>query len=188
MEINRFEDVIGAVIQADTIEGRFVCLTSNAIGTIDFGSQSDLPGARIPIGLDEANRSHFVVTWPVDNKQTPFYQPYPSFTFALRQGFEQAANAPFTAKVWTTYPGNMDNQIIPSGNLCLLFTDGIFTIPSGQFIYDANIIKPGSAIVVEYSGADAGKPKYQAASAWGVIGYTVKFDLATYSLTVKVEA
>jgi len=188
MEINRFEDVVGGVTQDDIVEGRFVYLMDNKVGTIDFGSWADLPGFNIPQTADEAARAHFVITWPVDNRQLPFYQPYPAFAYALRQGFDQAANSPFNAKVYTTYPGNMNNETIPSGTLALAFTDGVFTIPSGQFVYSADIIVPGAAIVIEYTGADAGKPKYSATSQWGVVGYTEKFFLDTYALQIKVEA
>jgi len=40
--------------------------------------------------------------------------------------------------------------------------------------------------VVEYSGADAGKPKQTTTNAVGVIGETDRYDTTTGKLTVRV--
>lgn len=189
MEINKFEDVLGVVAQADTVEGRFVVLTTNAFSH-NFGSDADLAGAVVPATAEAAKRAKYILTWAVDNRQTPIYMPTPSMDFALRGGFDQAANAPFNTKVYLTYPGYQEGHTIPSGTKCLAYTEGTFTLPSGSFVYSADIIKPGAALVVGNTAddtTDAGKVKYTATFAAGVIGVTEKYDSVTNRLTVRVE-
>lgn len=186
MEINAFEDVIGVVPTADTVEGRFILLTPQTF-SYGFGSREDLPGAKIPSTADEATRAFYCVTFAVDNRQTPIFDPTPAMQFALRQGFDKTANAPFSTTVYMTHPGNQEGLTIPSGLPCLAYTDATITLPSGAYIYDANIIKVGAAIVVEYNGADAGKPKYTSTNAVGVIGFTERYNSATNRLTIRFD-
>lgn len=187
MEINGFDKVRGAVAMADTVEGRFVVVVPNTFSE-NFGSEEDLVGVRVPATSDEALRAKYIITWPVFNGQTPIYQPTPHYAWGMRSGaFEQAGNVPFSAKVYLTYPGYVDGETIPSGNLALAFTEGTFTLPSGCYVYSANIIKIGAALVVEYSGADAGKVKYNSSMAVGVIGFTESYDSTTGRLTVRVD-
>jgi hypothetical protein len=185
MEINRFEDIAGGVAQADIVEGRFVILTTNVV-TEDFGSKEDLPGMKVPSTAEEATRAKYVSTFAVDNRPTPIYNPTPSMPFALRGGFDQAVNVPFATTVLLTHPGNQEGQTIPSGASMLGFRTGTYTLPSGAYIYSADIIVPGAALVVEYSGADAGKPKYTGTNAVGVVGETDRYDSSTGKLTVRV--
>jgi hypothetical protein len=191
MEINRFEQVRGAVAQADTVEGRFVVVVPN-VWSVDFGSEEDLVGARVPATAEEGKRARYIATWPVSNGQTPIYQPTPSYAFSMRAGgWDQAGNVPFDAKVRLTYPGYQDGETIPSGNQMLLFTEGTFTIPSGGYVYDANIIVQGAALVVADTQSDtaalAGKLKYTASLAVGVVGFTESYDSTTGKLTVRIE-
>lgn len=191
MEINRFEDVVGVVATEDITEGRFVLLTSHS-EDYDFGSKTDLAGVKLPDTADEAARCKFIITFPVDNKTMPYYQPTPAFDWALRQGgWDQAANSPFNAKVYLTYPGYTNCDTIPSGATALAFTEGTFTVLSGCYIYSADIIVPGAAIAIADTSTDdaasAGKPKYAAAMAVGVIGFTERYDSSTGALTIRVE-
>ncbi len=187
MEINQFDEVIGVVpVNGSIVEGRFVVLVPQSVSH-DFGSYADLPGARIPATADEAAKATKVITFAVDNAPTPFYVPNPAYAFALRGGFDQAANVPFSATVYATHMGNQEGLTLISGLPALAYGDGTFTIPSGAFVDSAGIRNPGAAIVVEYSGADAGKPKYAAAEAVGVVGHTRAFDLTAFSLTIDVE-
>jgi len=75
--------------------------------------------------------------------------------------------------------------------MALAFTEGTFTIPSGGYVYSSNIIVQGAALVVCDATSDgapaAGKLKYSATMAFGVIGFTEKYDAATGKLTVRVE-
>ena len=190
MEINRFEDVVGVVPVADTVEGRMVLLTSHT-HSYDFGSKEDLAGAKVPATAEEAKRAKFIITWAVDNRPTPIYMPTPSFDFALREGWDQTDNVPFNTYVHLTHPGNTDGQTIPSGMPSLAFTEGTFTVPSGAYISDANIIVPGAALIVADTATDgageAGKLKYTASMAVGVIGFTERYDSTTGKLTFRIE-
>lgn len=186
MEINRFDDVVGGVAQADIVEGRFVVLAANAVASVDFGSRADLPGFKVPSTAEEATRARYVSTFAVDNRPTPIYNPIPSMDFALRGGFDQSKNVPFSTTVYLTHPGNQEGMTIPSGTSMLGFTEGVFTLPSGAYIYSSTITVPGAALIVEYSGADAGKPKYTATNAVGVVGTVEHYDSTDGRLTVKV--
>lgn len=185
MEINRFEEVVGVVPQANVVEGRFVVLTAN-VWSADFGSVADLPGAVIPSSSELATRAKYLVAFAQDNRPTPIMQPMGSYPFALREGFDQTGNLPLSTTVYLTHPGNQEGNTIPSGQPSLAFTDGTFTLPSGAFIYDTSIIVPGCLLVVEYSGGDAGKPKSCATNAVGVIGETESYDTTTGRLTIVV--
>lgn len=191
MEINRFEDVIGVVAQADIVEGRFVVLTSNAFGGLFMNTDADLPGAKVPATAEEAKRAKFVLTWAVDNRQTPIVD-YPSADFDFRGGWVNSSQGPLTGvTMWLTHPGNQEGQTIPSGYKALAYTEGTFTIPSGHYVDSADIKVPGAAIIVADTASDgasdAGKPKYTASMAAGVIGFTETYDSDTGALTIRVE-
>ena len=190
MEINRFEDVIGVVTQADTVEGRFVVLTSNAFGGLFINVDADLPGAKVPATAEEAKRAKFCLTWAVDNRQSPLVN-YTGVTFDFRGGFVNSQSGPLTTTMWLTHPGNQDGQTIPSGYKALAYTEGTFTLPSGHYVDSDEIKVPGAAIIVADTSSDgasdAGKPKYTASMAAGVIGFTEDYDSATGRLTIRVE-
>jgi hypothetical protein len=190
MELNRFEDVLGVIPTEDIVEGRFVVLTSHT-WSYDFGSQEDLPGAKLPATAEEATRAKFILTWAVDNRPTPIMNPTPAMAYALRGGFDQAANAPFATTVYLTHPGNQEGLTITSGTPSLAFTEGTFTLPSGAYVYSSNIIVPGAALMICDTASDgapsAGKPKYTATNAVGVIGFTERYDTTTGALTIRVE-
>lgn len=192
MEINRFEDVVGVVPVADIPEGRFVLLTSHTFSA-DFGGtvagKADLPGAKVPATAEEAKRARYCLTWAVDNRPTPIMSPIPSFPFAERGGWNQAANAPFSATVYLTHPGNQEGLTIPSGAPSLGYTEGNFTLPSGGYIYNASLIVPGAMFLIADTSTDgageAGKVKYVAADAAGVMGVVERYDATTKRLTVR---
>lgn len=189
MEINDFKDVLGVITTAAIVEGRFVCLTSHS-ESYDFGSRSDVAGAKVPATAEEAKRANFVLTWAVDNRETPIMSAIPSFTFAERGGWDQDANAPFSATVYLTHPGNQEGLTIPSGTLALAYTQGTFTLPSGSYVYSSSIILPGAALIVANTAedtTDAGKLKYTASMAAGVVGRTERYDSATGKLTVRID-
>lgn len=54
-------------------------------------------------------------------------------------------------------------------------------------MYSANIVKTGANLVVNYSGANAGKLEYQAGYDIQVVGYTVDYDADTNKLTAKIN-
>jgi hypothetical protein len=92
---------------------------------------------------------------------------------------------PFAATVYLTYPGYQNSVTIPSGTGALAFGAGTFTVPSGQYIYNAGLQVPGALVSVSYSGADAGKLQLQATyDADVVVGVVENFDSTTYDLRV----
>jgi hypothetical protein len=188
MEINDFDEVLGVMPVEDIVEGRFVCLTSHGFSN-DFGSETDLPGVKTPDNASEAARAKYCLTWKVDNRVGPIYAT-PSYPFAQRGGWDQIANAPFATTVYLTHPGNQECLTIPSGVSALAYTEGVFTIPSGCYIYSANIEVPGATIRIhqadEGSAADAGKPMYDADMDIQIIGETYRFDSTTAALTIRV--
>lgn len=191
MEINRFEDVIGVVAQADIVEGRFVVLTGNTFGGLFVNTDVDLPGAKVPATAEEAKRAKFCITFAVDNRPTPIVD-YPHAVYDFRGGWVNAPAGPMTGvKMWLTHPGNQESQTIPSGYKALAFTEGTFTIPSGQYVYNVALETPGAAIIVADTATDgapsAGKPKYTATFAAGVIGFVQDFDTTNGALTIRVE-
>jgi hypothetical protein len=191
MEINRFEDVLGVVPTADVVEGRFVVLTSNPF-SYDFGSRADLPGAKVPATAEEGKRAKFCITFAVDNRPTPIMEPMPAYDFALRGGgFDQAANAPFSATVYLTHPGNQEGLTIPSGQPAIAYTEATVTLPSGAYVYSSDIIVPGCAIRIGDTASDtaasAGKPIAQTTLALGYIGFTERYDSTTGRLTIRIE-
>lgn len=188
MEINRFEEVMGVVPTADIVEGRMVLLTTHTFN-YDFGSRDELPGVKVPATAEEANAAKFCITWANTNAKPPFYQPQPALSWALRQGFDQAANAPFSATVYATYPGYQDCVTIPSGTPSLAFGEGTYTVPSGCYIADASWAV-GSLIQVGNTaedGADAGKLKRLSAMSTRFIGIVEYIDSTTKEMTFRIK-
>jgi len=192
MEINRFEDVLGVIPQSEMVEGRMVCLTtSNANYSYDFGSRTDLVGAKLPSTAEEGKRAKYVITFAVDNRPTPILEPTPAYPWAMREGWDLASNVPFTAKVYMTHQANQEGLMLPSGVPALAFTNGTFTFASGTYMYDANIIQPGALVIAADTttdtAANAGKLKYISADAVGRIGQVERFDNTTKKLTVRID-
>jgi hypothetical protein len=189
MEINKYTDIMGAVTGEAIPEGRMVIMTSHS-QSHDFGSRVDLPAVRLPADATEALRARFCITWPVNNANAEgpikMFIPTPSFAWALRRGgWDQAANVPFNADVYLTYPGHQEGVVIPSGWLALAFDRGVFTVPSGHFVYSANLLTGAPLEVLNKADdgvANAGLLAYNAA---GTIAVVERFDLNAYSLTFR---
>jgi hypothetical protein len=192
MELNNFDEVEGVVTTEDIVEGRFVLMCEHT-WTNDFGSMADLPGVKLPDTAVEAAKAHYILTWAVDNRKPPLFQPNAAFAWAYRDGgFDQTQNTPLTPeKVYLTYPGYTDCETIPSGTASLAFTDGTFTVRYGCYVYDANIIVKGASIGIANDAVDgaafAGMPKYVAAPVAGFQAETVGFDTTTGDLTIRVK-
>jgi len=186
MELNQIGDIIiGAVAMDNIVEGRFVVLASHSLSK-DYGSQSDLPGARLPVNSTEASRAKYITKFEQDNRSLPIYQPNPAYSFALRYGFDQAENAPFSADVYITHPGVQVGRTIPSGSNLALHGEGIYTIPSGAWISSANLKVPGATFTIANRADDttnAGKVK---TSASNVIGEVVRYNASNDDLTIRV--
>jgi hypothetical protein len=188
MEINHYGDtILGVVLTENIVEGRMVLLTSHSFDE-DYGSLVDLPGVKLPDNTDEATRARYILTWAQDNRSLPIYQPQPHFDNALRYGFDQAANAPFSPdEVYITHPGVQEGLTIPSGVSAVAFGEGIYTVPSGGYVYSAEVEIPGMPLAVCDANTDgatsAGKLHYQTTTT---VAEVVKFDSSTSKLTFKI--
>jgi hypothetical protein len=161
MELNKVNgDILGVVATEDILDGKMVLLTTHSEDN-DFGSLADIVGVKLPTSADEAKRARFVATWARDNRTPPYYVPMPAYAWALRMGWDQAANTPFSATVHVTYPGYKKAQTIPSGTACLAYGAGTYTVPSGTYIDHASLTK-GALLSVSYAEATKGKLQYQA--------------------------
>jgi len=188
MEINKFEDVVGLIPTENIVEGRFVLMTPHTFSS-DFGSKTDVPGCKLPTSAAEAAAAKFCLTWTPDNQPVPFYETLPTLdnTFATRGGWSKGANLPLSATVYMTHHSSgPESQTIPSGVASLGYTHGTFTIPSGAYVYSANIIVPGANLVVNYTGSK-GMLEYQAGYDIQVIGVTEAYDADTAKLTVRIN-
>ena len=179
MEINRINgDVKGAVALTALTEGRMVCMASHSLS-------ADLPAAKLPLTADEAKKARFMVSFPVTSQKPPFYTPEPSFAYAVRGGWDQASNVPFSAEVALTYPGYQKSKTIPSGTRCRLFGAGTFTVPSGQYIYSASLAK-GASVSVSYAEATAGQLQYASTYDADVVVGVVEAIDSNLDLTVTL--
>ncbi len=195
MEINKYTDITGVVTAQAIVEGRMVLLVAADEGAnsvdYDFGSRVDLPGARLPLTAAEAEKAHYVITFAVDNSTPPLYQPYPAFDYALRGGFDQDANVPFAATVHMTQQSMKIGLTIPSGVPALAFGPGVFTVPSGAFIYSANLQVPGTWLDVDNVADDgvalAGMLEEDADGSSGKFAQVERFTVADWSLTFRIN-
>jgi hypothetical protein len=159
-----------------------VLMTSHS-KSYDFGSYEDLPGVKLPSDATEAAKAKYVLGFAQTNETPPIYRPAPGYNYALRYGFEQNPNTPFSATVYLTNPSVQEGLTVPSGTLAVAYGDGVFTVPSGSFVYSSNLATPGAPLVVEYSGSDAGKLKYGTSN---VVAEVVHFDSTNFKLTFKL--
>jgi hypothetical protein len=191
MEIRHYGDtILGVVTEKAMYEGRMVVLDAHS-ETYGFGSREDLPGVRPPANSTEARRARYVLAFAVDNRSLPIYEPTPFFTFALRHGWDQTANVPFDAEVQLTHPSNKLGQVVPSGALALAYGEGIYTVPSGSYVYSATMEVPGTQLAVtniaDDGGDDAGM-LFASVDAFGddVVAEVYHFDDDTAALTFKI--
>jgi hypothetical protein len=197
MEINLIpvgDNPQGALAVENMPEGRCVVLTSHTWDN-DFGSDTDLPGVKLPDNDTEAQKAHRIVTWTAPERRVGpdnFYiTPTTALAvpFALRGGFDRAANVPLNdVDIALTWPGNQESQVIPSGMKVLLLGDGaIVTIPSGQYVYNVALRTPGARLEALNEGDDtlasAGKLSYAAA---GTIAEVIRFYPDTAKLTSRM--
>jgi hypothetical protein len=185
MEVRKYQDIIGVVTTEAIYEGRMVLLTESS-ESYDFGSREDLPGVKLPDDSTEAAKAKYIIAFASDNRSLPIYQSTPSYSYALREGWDQTANVPFSATVYLTHPGNMVGQQIPSGVPALAYAGGVFTLPSGSFTYSASLV-PGADLVAQNAndhGDDlAGVPAYSASAG---IGKVIQYNSTDVELTFRI--
>lgn len=201
MEINKSSDITGVIATEDIVEGRMVLLTSHpGYGTIPgetgvsdlVGRLTDEPGVKLPDTPDEAARATYVCMWPVSNMTPPMRLPFvgPAFSFALRQMFDQNSNLPLTNQtIYMTYPGMQESVTIPSGNLALGFNccGGEFTVPSGQYVYSADLQVPGTRLRVCDTASDGANSAGMLATVGSgtAIAEVSRFNASTFALTFR---
>jgi len=182
MIINEFDGKVFGVVTTDAIpEGRMVLLTPNS-QSYDFGSREDLPAVKLPTTADEASKAKFVLAFAQTNEKPPIYRSFPEVTNSLRYGFDKSPNTPFSAMIYVTPPSVQEGLTVPSGSLAVAFADGVFTVPSGAFVYSANLVA-GALLSVGYSGNDQGKLQYDAA---GTIAQVIEYDASANTLTFRL--
>lgn len=188
VEINKFSDIIGVVTNEAIPEGRMVLLTTNNAGTYNFGSRGDLAGIKLPDTTAEALKARYVAVFAQDNRSLPIFQPMPAYTYQLRSGWGVGSdNVPITGStIYLTHPGNMVGQTIPSGELAVAHGGGVYTVPSGAFVYNANLQVPGTYMIVANTADDsagaAGKLKYSASAGVAIVE---RFNTSTWELTFR---
>jgi hypothetical protein len=183
MIINEFDGKVFGVVTTEAIpEGRMVLFTSHT-QNYDFGSRTDLPGVKLPANATEAAQAKYVVAFAQSNAQMPMYNPEPALSWALRYGFDQPDNTPFSATVYVTNPSVQEGLTIPANQLAVAFGDGVFTVPSGAFIYSSNIQTPGATLSVAHTGSDKGKLQYGTSN---VVAEVVRFDSSANKLTFRL--
>ncbi len=106
----------------------------------------------------------------------------------MRYGFDQTANAPFSPTlVYITHPGQQEGLTIYAGTACVAFGEGIYTVPSGAYIYSAEVEIPGMSLTAADANTDgaasAGKLRY---STSNVVAEVYHFDSDTSKLTFKI--
>lgn len=184
MEVNKVNgDIVGVVATDNILDGKMIFLTTHS-QSANFGSLTDLPGAGLPATEEQAKRARFVATWARDNRSTPLFIPAPAYPWALRMGWEQAGNTPFSATVHVTHPAYKKSQIIPSGVSMVAYGAGTFTVPSGTYIYNASLVK-GALLSVSYASTTRGMLQYAAAYGDTVVAIVEELDASTKDLTFK---
>lgn len=183
MMINEFDGKAFGVVTTQAIpEGRMVLFTSHS-QSYDFGSRTDLPGVKLPSNATEAGQARYVLGFAQTNAQPPLFSPEPSMEWALRYGFDRPDNAPFAATVYVTNPSVQTGLTVPSGSLAVAYGDGVFTVPSGAFVYSANLQNPGATLNVAYTAPDQGKLQY---GTTNVVAEVVRFNSEDFSLTFRL--
>lgn len=151
MEINKYRDIFGGITLEDIYAGRMVVLSDD--GTDDDG----IYGVELPTTSSKAGNASFCIDFVPTELEGPYYDSRPSYDWALRQGWDQDGNDPYTPEVSHVYPGDRENAEIPSGTLVRIYGDGaVITVTSGHFIYDSAMSK-GGKLEVAYSGDNKGK-------------------------------
>jgi len=183
MEIKKYTDIRPVLATEDIPEGRMVLITTHS-ETDGFGGWTDLPGIKLPANSTEALRARYVASYALTNSSTPFYVPTPSMDFALRGGFDQPANVPFSAAVHLTPPENKKTGVIPADGPARAFGQGEFVVYSGEFVADAGLV-PGAYLealnTADDTEAQAGKLSLTSDVSLKV-AEVVEYDAAKFEL------
>lgn len=165
--INKYEDIQGGRVNQETPRGSFAFLDTNGRFTL-------------PRNVAEASKAVWIVDWPKPLNPAPYFEgpglngapPYAfsdgsldaqESTFALDP--DQAYQTPWPAayKVYDI-PPMLYGLPVTSGNKCLAFDGGTFTIGSGQFVGAVSQYTPGAPVYADYVSGKEGKLTYAAPS------------------------
>lgn len=192
MEIRKFSDIIGVITTQAMVEGRCVLLTNAPSYTGIWGLHGDVAGVKLPMNANQASQAKYVLGWEMSNLPTPILYPNDAYNWILRnQGFEAGQRSPdadtgtvMTGKsIYLTTPSVTEDLTIPSGVKALAYGGGVFTFPSGSFVYSSDLENVGATVTVEYAaGADRGKPKYASDGTFGVVE---QWDATAFAVTVR---
>ena len=188
MEINKNTDIVGVCTTEDIVEGRFALYTSHpGYSNNVTGRLTDVPGVKLPETLAEAAEARFVITFPVNNV-TPPLVVWPAYAWGLRGTFEQAGNMPASLNVALTYPGYQESQVVLSGYLALAFDAGVYTLPSGQYVYDPTMQIPGTRLRACDTATDGvafkGMPAVMV-SGGTCVAIVERFNTQNFALTLR---
>jgi len=191
-EIRKFSDIIGVLTTHAIVEGRCVLLTSAPAYAGVWGLHADLVGVKLPASSNEAAEAKFVLGWAMENRPTPLMYPMPAYNYLVRNlGFESGQRDPDTDQgtpltdrtIYFTVPSVTEGLTIPSGEKALAYAGGVYTFPSGHFVYNVGLEVPGARVTVEHAaGANQGKPKYDAT---GIFGVVEQWDSDAYAVTIR---
>lgn len=188
MRFRKIADSIGAVATEDIVEGRMCLIVDHSVSE-NFGSREDLVGCKVPTTANEAKEALYLAAFSVTKQEPPIYQDYPASPGYIRGGFNGASNLPFNADVYTTAPSMLQGQTIPSGALVALHAGGTYTVTSGAYVYNANMV-PGARLSVADTATDdaasAGKLKYES-TAGGGVATVIHHDTDKRELTFRTR-
>jgi len=177
---------MGAVATEDIIEGRMVLLTPQS-EDYGYGSRQDLPGVKLPDTANEALEAVYLAAFTVTQQEPPIYDSIPETTGSERGGWSAGSNVPFNADIYMTAPSMLQGRTISSGNLVALHAGGVYTVTSGNFVADTNLVA-GARVAVADTATDgesnAGKLKY-VSTAGGGIGTVIEYDSTNVELTFR---
>lgn len=190
VELNKINDIIGAVAQEAIVEGRMVLLIKNNI-THNFGGWSDLPGVKLPDTDAEALQAKYVAVFAQDSRPTPLFQNLPNYTYQLRDGWGTGSDnaSPLSSQtVYLAHPNSMTGQTIPSGDRLALHAGGTYTVPSGAYVYNASLEIPGAKLeVLNASDDGAGSAGKLAYNASGTIAIVERYNSTNGELTFRTH-
>jgi hypothetical protein len=175
MDIRLKGTALPAIAMQNIMAGRAVVMDHWVPGTrpnVDIG-------ARYPVaGSAQTETRVYVAEWAQTNQKPPIYETLPSYTYSLRQGWDQGTNLPAAGiTIRMVAPTMQEEQIIPSGTAMLMYDQGIYAVPSG--CYNGTTFVPGQGIEVE-----ANTGKWQALAAGTRVATCVDFE-AVGKLVIK---
>jgi len=189
--VNKYDDIDGSRLNQDTPRGRLCFRDTNGRMTI-------------PRTAAEAAKAVFPVDWQKPLNPPPYYDgpglngglPNPfddgslgaqenTFTFDPNQAF--VANWPVGFKQYDVPPALL-NVAMTSGNMCLIFDEGVFTYTSGNYVGTLADFTIGAAVYTATGTAATTGGMITASGSGNNIGHVYSKEVfGTGTLTVKLK-